>query len=159
MTYSAMRDFGVREVVPASEMDIIRENIEHIHQVPEYVFLVTVLSPVSITSSTWAGITGMDSTFTSTGGLVEVQYQVPVATSTVSGYLALTLYLDGVNIGNASVGLATYNSNTGAQILTVRALARPDAGLHTVSLFARVTAGTWVVGNSASAAVRTVRPL
>ena len=142
-----MRDLADDDIVSAVDMDAIRGNIEYI-QYPNYEWTLWMAGATSISSTSWVQVSPTYTrTIVSAGGLWDLTYNVPVGNSVVSGGWYFTIFVDSVNIGDATYGLSGGGGNIGLQMVPVRAQVQLDAGNHTVDLYARVSAGTWVCKN------------
>ena len=143
MGFSAMRDFAAREVVPASEMDIIRENIEYLLSPNKNRVVVSGIN-YGTSSITWAVVNSAFTLSIETFGgplLVSAAGIIAVNTTPRVGYAGImvdgTVYPDNTNGGYKASQTAV--SYLGQFYITDIPVA---AGNHTVSLVFKVDLGT-----------------
>lgn len=149
MSFQSMFDYDVRGVVSAEEMDKIRENIEYLHE-PNYNAAVGAdAGIINFTSTSWAKVSATyDKTLVTYGGPIIIMAN-PIVTYSGTGVLYLDFAIDGVRITDSNNGLwSPYAATTYS--FSMIAIAKPAAGSHTLSLYARASAGTHNFRNSAT---------
>lgn len=146
-TYQTMVDLDDDDIVSAVDMDALRVNLE-VLQYPNYEWNLWMAGATNISSTSWVLVSPTYTrTIESAGGLWDLAYHIPVGNSVVSGYWMFTIYVDGVNIGHPTYGIVGGTGNIAFQMVSARMQVQLDAGSHTVELYARVSAGTWVCKN------------
>ena len=161
MSYQDMWDFSPYEVVQASDMDILRENIE-LEQSPPIAGGAVLLGNFPTNSTSWTLVNaGYRTSFVSTGGVWDFWYTVPISHVVAGGVYYLTFYLDGVNIGDPTYGLMGTAVNIGGVVHNVRKVMQVDAGSHNLDLYHRVSnsANTWEVYNGSTLITMRAREL
>jgi hypothetical protein len=112
-------------------------------------FVAASISAAFGTNNTadWIPVPGMSVTLTTSGRPVQVLSQQSVAPVGSTGWGRLTLFRDGVNLGDAVVGLhgTTSLSTASTTPASLSFVDSPSAGTHTYQLHIKAGAGTFYV--------------
>lgn len=134
MSFQAMHDYGVRDVVSADEMDIIRENIEFLDQKPNY-DSDTLTGTFTTSSATY--VSCMTITVETYGGPLEIYAQF------AGTDLYADISVDGTYLGDPSFGSAYIAAVQ--EMVNIHYLFPIAAGTHTIVLAVKRVSSTATV--------------
>lgn len=140
--FQTMRDFAPLEVVPTTEMDILRENIQYLHS-PNFA-RNAVSGTFNVATTVWTKVSAtIDTVIESTGGLWTVMVSIPLsAIASPTGQYFLDLFIDGVAAGDVTYGSRVLTFGEVGSYITFQHMLVLSSGAHTLSIYARNASGT-----------------